>query len=237
MSSNLPKVRRTRRGNRVSAYVLLVAVVALAAVVAFLLVGGPLFDDAPTSDLERDYVLLTDALSDDPGNPAILMTLAETEYELGRTIEALDHAAQAVEAAGDEQGYPLRYAQLLLLEGDLEEAESQARREIEIDADGQNAGARFILGQVLFEAGHTDEAFALMEEGLEIDYTAADMRIAYARMLAEAGEDDAAISQYETALLFLPGDQRALEGLADLGVAYEATTTPDPHGSTSTETP
>jgi len=237
MASSLPKVRSNRGGQRAVVWVLAGVVAALFAVIGMLLLGGPLFDDSPQSDLERDYALLTDALRSDPDNPAILITLAETEYELGRTGEALDHAAQAAEVSTSTPGFPVRYAQLLLLEGEYELAEQNARLEIELDTDEQNAGARFILGQILFESGQPEEAFEMMDAGLLIDYTAADMRIIYADMLAEAGEDDRAIEQYETALQFLPSDQRALDGLAALGVSYEATSNANPHETTGTETP
>lgn len=236
MSSNLPKVRRAGASQRLLVWALVGVVLALVAAVGLLLFGGPLFDDTPQSDLERDYLLLVDALKSNPEDPAVLMTLAETEYELGKTSDALDHAAKAVEVGGDTAGFAVRYAQLLLLEGELDKAEEQARRDIELDTDKQDAGARFILSQILFEAGETDEAIAMMEEGLGIDYTAADMRVVYGEMLAEAGEKEKAIEQFQTALQFLPGETRAIDGLAELGVTYEATSTANPHESTDDTT-
>ncbi|MHB9002741.1 MAG: tetratricopeptide repeat protein [Coriobacteriia bacterium] len=234
MASDLPKVRSTRRPQSVIVWSLAGVVVLLIVAVAYLALGGSLFSTAPQTDIERDYMLLTEALRSKPNDPAVLMTLAENEYELGKTGDALEHAAKAVEVAPDTSGFAVRYAQLLLLEGEFEKAREQAEREIELDTDTNDAGARFILGQILFEAGETEAAIAAMEEGLAMDYTAADVRIVYGEMLAETGDKDRAISQFKTALLFLPGNERAIAGLAALGVSYEATATTDPHASTET---
>ncbi|PKQ29967.1 MAG: hypothetical protein CVT60_02700 [Actinobacteria bacterium HGW-Actinobacteria-10] len=234
MASDLPKVRSTRRSQSVIVWSLVGVVAMLVVSVTYLLLGGSLFSTTPQTDIERDYMLLTEALRTNPNDPAVLMTLAETEYELGKTADALEHGAKAVEVAPDTSGFAVRYAQLLLLEGEFDKAREQAEREIELDTDNNDAGARFILSQILFEAGETDAAIAMMEEGLAMDYTAADVRVVYGEMLAEAGEKERAITQFETALLFLPGNERAIQGLEALGVSYEATTTVDPHASTET---
>lgn len=234
MATNLPKVRSTRRSQSLIVWSLAGVVTLLIVAVVYLLLGGSLFGNTPQTDTERDYMLLTEALRTKPNDPAVLMTLAETEYELGKTADAMEHAAKAVKVAPEVPGYAVRYAQLLLLEGKLDKAREQAEREIELDKDETDAGARFILGQILFEAGETEEAIAAMEAGLAMDYTAADVRIVYGEMLAEAGEKDRAIAEFQTALLFLPGNTRAIDGLAALGVSYEATTTADPHASTET---
>ena len=237
MSADLPKVRSSSRSRRMVMWAFIGVALVLVAAIVLLLVGTPLLDDAPTSDLERDYLMLSEALKDNPESPAVLMTLAETAYELGKTGEAMDYAAKAVEFSGDEQGLSVRYAQLLLLEGDLEAAEEQARREIELDVDKQNAGARFILGQILAAGENYEEALEVMKAGLDIDYTAADMRVIYAEILVKAGDDAAAVEEFRTVLLFLPDNQRAIDGLALLGIEYEASETTNPHEATSTDTP
>lgn len=233
MNAGLPKVRNVRRDERRAVWILIAVVGVLLAAIGVLLFGGPLFDDSPNTDLERDYTQLLKGMQADPGNPAILMTLAETEYELGKKSDALDHAAKAIEVSDGAAGFPVRYAQLLLLEGDLGKAEEQARAEIKLDTQETFAGPHFILAQILFEQDKVDEAIKEMEAGFVIDYTAADMRIVYAEMLAAAGERDRAVTEFETALRFLPSNQRAIDGLAALGVTYEATSTADPHGATT----
>lgn len=237
MTTTLPKARSVHRRQRVLMWVFGAAIAGLLITIGLLIFGGPLFSNAPKSGLERDYLVLAAALKDKPKDPAVLMTLAETEYELGKKKDALDHAARAVEYAEGKPDYSIRYAQILLLDGDLSKAEEMARKEIKLDTNKENAGARFILGQILFAEGKTDDAIQLMEQGLELDYTAADMRVIYAEMLAKAGKKDRAVEEYQTALKFLPDSQRAIDGLAALGVTYEATATADPHAATSTPNP
>jgi len=236
MTSSLPKVRSTRGNERRAVWILVAVVGALLIAIGALVLGGSLFDDAPSTDLERDYAQLVAGLQENPDDPAILMTLAEVEYELGKHAEALERAAKAVEVSNSAAGFPVRYAQLLLLEGKLEQAEEQARADIALDTEEKFAGPHFILGQILFEMDKTDEAIEAMDAGFAIDYTAADMRIVYAEMLAAAGEKDRAIEQFQTALQFLPGEARAIDGLAELGVTYEATSTASPHSNTTDTT-
>lgn len=233
MTSSLPKVRNTGRNERFALWALIGIVLSLLVVIGVLLLGGSLFDSSPASGLERDYAVLAKGLADDPENAAILMTLAETEYELGKKSESLEHAAKAVKVSEGQLGMPLRYAQLLLLEGRLDEAEKQIREEIKLDTNSEFADAHFILGQILFEKGEGEDAIVEMEAGFAIDYTAADVRIVYAEMLAAAGQKDRAIQEFQTALQFLPGDSRAVDGLAELGVTYEATSTANPHETTT----
>ncbi len=57
---------------------------------------------------------------------------------------------------------------------------------------------------------------------------AADMRILFADMLAEAGRTDEAIEQYQEALRFLPGDERS-SALEALGISVETTEGVNPH--------
>ncbi len=224
------KVSRTT-GSKSLLIALVAVVVLLGAAVGYLVFGSPLFDTAPKTATERDYQLLVAALRTHPDDPAVLMTLAEKEYDLGRKTEALSHAAKAADVATPTAGIPVRYAQLLLLEDQLKKAEKFAVIEIGLDKEKKSAGPRWILAQIQFAQGHKDAALKSMTEGLAIDPMAADARILYADMLVKTGDKKAAEREYRTALKFIPGDPRAIEGLQALGVKYEATSTASPHTS------
>lgn len=229
VAKELPKVRRRSTSTSPVIFSLVGVVVVLVAVIAFLLVSGELFDSQPSSDLERDYMLLIDGLPSDPENPSILMTLAEVEFELGKKAEAFDHAVQAFEFGSDQSGIPLRYAQLMLRNDDFERARVGIDVEIALDTQQANAEPHFLLAQVLRAEGDLEGALETMEQALTVAYMAADMRILYAEMLIEADRTDEAVEQYQEALRYLPGDERAIAALADLGVSVAETETVNPH--------
>lgn len=203
----------------------------LTAALVYLLVTGSFFDSEPRTDVERDYQMLLAGLSDNPDDPAILMTLAEVEYELGKKSDALEHAAAAIAVSEKQPFYNLRHATLLAREDRLDEAEKALDAEIEITGTTKPE-PYFLLAQVQAQTGRTDEAIDTMEQGLIIDPAAADMGILYGELLEKAGRDTEAIEAFEKALRFLPGNEAAIAGLERLGVQYEEpTSTPDPHSS------
>lgn len=233
MARNLPKAHRRDGRNRVVGYALVAAVVLLVAVIGVLLAGGGLFTDEPSSDAERDYQLLLDGLKKKPNDPSVLMTLAETEYALGKKTDALEHAKRSVAKAGEQPAFRLRYAALLLQDGDKVEARKQAEAEIALETPG-DPEPFFLLAQIDRAEKKYREAQDNMEKGLAIEPMAADMIILYADILAESGNKEEAITQYKSALRFLPDDERAIRGLAALGVKVEPSTETTAHSTTDT---
>lgn len=230
MSSKLPKVtRRDGRSNMV-VYALVAVVFLLAAVVGALLASGDLFSDEPQTDAERDYQLLLEGAKRTPNDPAILMTLAETEWKLGKEEEALDHAKRAAAVAKDEPGYRLRYAGLLLLNEDVAAARTVLEQEIALKTPG-DAEPYFLRAQINRAEKKYDDAVADMEKGLGMAPVAADMMILYGDILAEAGKKDEAIKRYNYAWRFLPDDPRIIEGLAALGEKPPASEETTAHGT------
>jgi tetratricopeptide (TPR) repeat protein len=231
VSDGLPRARRVGGTSRATIFILLGVVVVLIGVIAYLLVGSPLFRDEPQSDAERDYQVLLKASKEDPKNAAILISLAEAEYTLGKADDALAHAKKAVGLAEGQAGIRVRYATLLVREGDLDAAAKALQDEIK-EFGRDSAEPYFLLAQIQVEQGKTDEGLKTMELALEISPMAADMRAVYADMLARAGKKKEAIAAYEEALTFLPGNADIISALEDLGVkVQETTSTPDPHGS------
>jgi tetratricopeptide (TPR) repeat protein len=235
VSDRLPKAERVGGASRKTTWVLVAAIVVLLGVGIYLVAGSTLFSDEPQSDTERDLILLQQAAQKDPENPEVLMTLAEAEYELGRTEDAMKHGASALEFAKDQANFRTRFAALLVQEGMLDEAAKLLEEEIKITEE-QDAEPYFLLAQVQVEQGNVDEGIETIEIALKIDPMAADMRVTYAFILEGAGRKDDAIEQYQEALRFLPGNTDAIEGLKRLGVTVEETTeTVNPHETESTE--
>ena len=220
------KARRVAGGPTPLMWALIAVIVALVVVIVVFLANSALFNEPTAVELARDEVLA--ALAEKPGDPNLMMMLAEIDYELGRTSEALDYGAQAATNASDTPTIHQRYAILLLKEERVEEAKTELESELILNP--QSAESYFMLGQVERELGDIDAALAAFELALAIDPVNGDFRVLYAEALADAGRTDDAISAYESALEVLPDDERAIQGLAALGVTYEPTETVNPHG-------
>jgi predicted Zn-dependent protease len=237
--SQLPKAKRVGGGDRRALYVLIgIAAVLVIAVAYVLFSSSSLFNPAPKSAAERDYQALLLGLKLHPNDPAVLMTLAEKEFELGKKGDALAHGARASDLATSTIGISVRFAQILLQDNKPSDAKKYVDRELKIDSKTFRAEPHYLLAQILYQQGKKTEAIKEMEKTLSADYTAADMKIVYADMLAGVGRKADAIRAYKDALRYLPNDKRALEGLAKLGVAVGLTPTPpNPHAQAATSTP
>lgn len=223
------RLRARRVGGGPSTLVLVLAglIIALVVTIAILFANSSLFRDPTAEELARREALA--ALEESPRDPGLLMTLAEIEYSMGRTRDALDHAGQAVDNAGETTTIFLRYAMLLAQENRLDEA--KVALETELTIDHASAEAYFLLAQVLEKQGDLAAALDAMLQALEINPVDGDFRIYYADLLAAAGYEAEAESAYRAGLQVLPGDERAIQGLERLGVTYEETSTPNPHGN------
>ncbi len=221
------ELKARRVGGRTSTLIpiLIGLIVFLLIVVVVFIMRSSIFGDPTATEIARDEVIA--ALSQNPGDPGLLMTLAEIDYDLGRKRDALDYAEQAADAAGETLTIHLRYAMLLMREGDLNAAREQLDAEIELDPS--NSDAYFLLGQIQREQGDFDDALGTLEQALALAPVDGDVRLVYALTLREAGREDEAIEAYKSVLMLLPDNEYAIEALAELGVTYEATGTATPH--------
>jgi len=236
LSGSLPKAKRIGGANKTVVWMLAGVAVVLVGALAYLVISSPLFSKEARTDADRDYMLLVEGAQKNPKDPAIQMTLAETEFRLGKKDDGLKRAARALKLAEEQAGYRTRYATLLVQVGELEKAKVVLVEEIEL-AGEKDPEPHFLLAQVLSELGEDDAAIKTMESGLKLNPNAADMRIAFGRILENAKRKDDAIAQYQLALKYLPGDKAAIDALTRLGVTVEESTAPaDGHGGSTTPT-
>lgn len=230
MAARKPKVKRVISPQQAIPWILAGVAFLLVGVIAVLLASEGVFDSGPTSDAERDYLLLVEGLKKNPDDPAILMTLAEVEYDLGKKADAIAHAERAVKVAKDPEGWSVRLAALYIRDGQIEKAKAALETELK-GGDGTNDGeAYFLLGQVERDLGDIDAAIEALTKAVELMPVNADIRLVYAEVLEQAGKKQEAAVQFQAALKFLPGDERALAGLKRLGVEPEETTS-SPHAT------
>ncbi|MHB1340769.1 MAG: tetratricopeptide repeat protein [Coriobacteriia bacterium] len=225
MGTPRPRVKRVGDRSTLLAWSLVGVIVLLAVAVGVLLNANSLFGGQPRSDLERDYDLLVDGLRENPDDPAVLMTLAEAEYDLGKTTDAFAHGVRAVEVAGESDGFRLRLSQLYIMDGRFDQAQQLLEAELATESADTDSESYFLLGQVQRELGDLDAAVRSLAEAVRLTPVSADMRLVYAEALEEAEQIDEAIEQYQAALRFLPDSERAVAGLNRLGVEAEASTT------------
>lgn len=236
MSGSLPKAKRVGGANKTVVWVLSGVAVVLVGALAYLLISSPLFSKEARTDVDRDYQLLLEGAQKNPKDPAIQMTLAETEFRMGKKDDGLERADRALKLADKQAGYRTRYATLLVQVEELKRANVLLVEEIAI-AGEKDPEPHFLLAQVLSELGDDEEAIKTMQSGLRLNPNAADMRIAYGRILENAKRKDEAIAQYQLALKYLPGDRAALDALDRLGVKAEESQAPDAgHGAVATPT-
>ncbi|PKQ17162.1 MAG: hypothetical protein CVT67_01605 [Actinobacteria bacterium HGW-Actinobacteria-7] len=227
-ASSLPKVKRANRRTTVLTWAFLGTFIVVLAVIIGLLLTGTLFNTEPKTDTERDYQLLLDGLKRNPKNAALLMTLAETEWDLGRKGDARSHAEKAIANGAKESGIQLRYAQLMIKDNKLDIATKAVERELVV-TEYKAAEPYFLLAQIQAEQKKYDEAIKTMDKGLKIIPTAADMRVTYGEILEKADKKKRAIAQYTEALKYLPGNEDAIAGLKRLGAPIPAPAE-SPHG-------
>lgn len=99
---------------------------------------------------------LNAALSLDPGNPAMLRALAQLYSLWGRQREVLPLLEKAREGAPDDADTWAALAEHYRDQRDFKQAESLARRALEIDPE--NADALLTMGYLLLARGETQEA-------------------------------------------------------------------------------
>lgn len=234
MSGRKPRVKRVVSPQQATPWILAAVAVLLVGFIVALLASEGVFDAQPKSDAERDYLMLLKGLEQNPDDPAILMTLAEVEYDLGKKADAIAHAERAWKLTKQPEGYGARLAALYVRDGQLEKAKAALEGELKT-GDGSNDGeVYFLLGQVERELGNLDAAIKSLEKAVGIMPVSADVRLVYAEVLEQAGKKKEAAEQFQAALKFLPGNERALAGLKRLGVKpEEATGSPHATGTPS----
>lgn len=232
MADKAPKVRRKGGRQTTITYVLVGVAVLLVAAVAALLFTGDLFSSEPQTDAERDYQLLLKGLEKNPKDPAVLMTLAEAEFDLGKEREALGHARSAVVYAKEQPAYRLRYASLLLRVDDVETAKKMVQEEIDLKTKG-DPEPFFLMAQIERESGNLEEAEANIQKALDLVPTSADFIVVYGTILERQGKKDDAVAAYKGALKYLPDFQPALDGLKRLGVKPPESTESTAHSEPS----
>jgi predicted Zn-dependent protease len=222
------KARKAVSRERTMVYLLLAVVVALVLIVGILLLQSPLFKEPTAVDLA--YQELLAGVEQNPDDAGLLMSLAEIEWELKKRGDAIEHAERALAAGKDVPGIGWRYAMLMIKADQADRAGAALEAEVALNPD--NMDALFLLGQVKRENGDLEGAAEALKEVLKVRYYDADARIVYAGVLAQMGDKEGAIKEYEAARRYLPDDPRILQGLKDLGETVEETVTVDPHGST-----
>ena len=171
-------------------------------------------DAIPPEDTEADGVVeehpdliaLREQLAREPGDPTAHRRLGVALRHTGKTEEALEHLARAVELAPDDINARLSLGIAYAAEHRLTEAEVAYRRILELEP--QHAKALHNLGNVAMRRGTEDEAIALYRRATEADpeYVAAYLKLA--DLLKYHGHLDEAYPVYEKILTLRPKNSR-----------------------------
>lgn len=234
MQQQLPKVRRVNKRQQTLVFVLAFVAILMVAAVGLLVVSGGVFSDEPQSDAERDYQLLVDGLKENPTNPAVLMSLAEAEYDIGKEEDAFTHAKLAVKYAKEQPAFRIRYANLLLRSDRAKEARVQVLDEIALGTKG-DAEPFFLLAQIDREMGDLKSAEKNIKRAIELEPTSVDFLTVYGTILEKRGDTEKAADLYLKAVRFVPDYRPAIEALERLGVEAPAAEETTAHPATDSQ--
>jgi Flp pilus assembly protein TadD len=152
-----------------------------------------------------------------PVDERVQARYAEALWRRGAQDEALHHMQEAVRLSGGDPELAVRYGEMQLDVGDLEQAGQLADRVIQ--AGRQHAGAYRLRGAVLERQGQWQEALADYHRTLTIEPNYPDVQMAIATVYLQLGRPQRALSTLQALATSYPsgeepGDMLYFEGLA-----------------------
>jgi len=221
------------------------AVVASGLVILYLatIVGaffmGVIGSTEPKTALERDLQNFQGTAMQSPNDPVAwreyaLVLIRDKQYRKAQDV--IDKATKAVDQSAGQE-LLLAQAQLQLSQKDYDEAiktSDEVRKKLKAyydkmvkktgspEALGREINenywaALFVKAQAQRELKQNDAALKSLDEYLKQKPTAADVLVQRGELRAEAGNKEGAEADFKQALIFLPQDKAALEGLKKIG--------------------
>jgi arylsulfatase A-like enzyme/Tfp pilus assembly protein PilF len=174
--------------------------------------GNALLMQARTAEA---HAVFEGMLSLDPAAPAALTSLGMIAEWQGQVEEAARWYERAVEAASVEA--PWRLAAVYLERGQLAEADAVIARADPESFESATAVLRVALAEAA--AGRSDAARERLARGVRAHPDDGELRLAYARLLREAQEAEAARQQLEAALTLSEKAASEASGAGELASA------------------
>lgn len=221
------------------------SVVAAALVVLYLAtIAGALFmgvlgGTEPKTRVERDLQFYEASAMRSPEDSSVwrqyvLALIADKQYTKAQNV--VDKASKAIDQTAT-QDILIAQAQLHFAKKDYKKTITTAdevRKKLTTyyEAAKKKKGSPEFMGKEIHDnfwqallvkaeaqglAGDTDAALASFDEYLEQHKTAADIFVRRAELRAKAGDKEGAAADYKQALIYLPEDKAALEGLKKIG--------------------
>jgi tetratricopeptide (TPR) repeat protein len=147
-------------------------------------------------------------------------TLALADYYLltARPRDAIA-SIEGLKTARDIPAITLRLARAYAAAGDLAKAHSLV--DPILKANGKDAAAQLLKGQLLLQEGRREEAFAAIQTAITIAPTSADAQFALGRMYAFRGDEAAAQTAFQEVLRINPRASAAQVQLARLQAQHK----------------
>ncbi len=172
--------------------------------------------------VEREIAQLENAVRQDPQNADFRVAVAQRYLDEGYLDQALKQAQQALKIDDQLESAYVILGQIYVKKGNLQDAESNFRKVVELNQGNQFAYlnrqlqfAHYQLGQIAMERNDYATAVDEYRASLQIRGSDADARLALALVLQKQGQHDEAIKELNEATRFVP----------DFAEAYEALTT------------
>lgn len=223
------------------------AIIATGLVVLYLvtvvsaLLMGVLGSTEPRSRVERDVQYYEASAMRAPNDPAawrryVLALIADRQYQKAQKV--IDQAGEAVDQTAT-QDILLSQAELHFAREQYDDAIKTAeevrkkldayhKKALEKSDSDESKGkevsentwaALLIIAESQLNQGNNDEALKAFDEYLEQYKTAADVFVRRGNLRADMGDKEGAEKDFRQALVFLPDDDAALEGLEKIGAS------------------
>ena len=174
-------------------------------------------DASDAGNWQRAEDLFAQAVKVCPSYERVQARYAESLWRRAAQAEALKHMQEAVRLSGGDPELMVRYGEMQLDVGDLQQAGELADRVIA--AGRQHAGAYRLRGAVLERQGQWQEALADYHRALTIEPNYPDVQMSIATVYLQQGRPQRALSTLQALATSYPsgeepGDMLYFEGLA-----------------------
>jgi tetratricopeptide (TPR) repeat protein len=168
--------------------------------------GGP-------SIAERQVAEAEAAVVESPSDVGLRLALAQAYQADDRLDDSLKQYAEVLKAEPKHRTALLGQGRLLFLKGDVDSAAAPLKEITDAALEGEFAGADaqlqealYYLGAIELKQGRNDDAIAHLERSLSINPADSDAHFQLGNALLKAGKPERALSEFRTAVLFVPVD-------------------------------
>jgi tetratricopeptide (TPR) repeat protein len=169
---------------------------------------------------DRAETLFAAAILKCPGDERARYGYAESLWQRGAWLQAVDHMEEAVRLSGNDPERLVRLGEMYRARGDFVRAGQQA--DAAIAANGQLAAAWALRGDVFLAQGDSGSALVSFHRALSYEQPLPDVQLAIARIYAQDNRPQRVLATLQSLAATYPPGQVPQEVLVQEGLALRA---------------